>query len=143
MPKQETMAELAAAAEMLNAKTDQLNALIDDFEEALEKTNVGVTVWLEGMICEKPLGRTDVQGYAIGYERCDGKWKVTVRAEGRNAEGETTMAAPVIALSSAPRIVRVEAVKRFEELAQNLTAKAKEYAVSIDAATSAARESAR
>jgi len=98
-----TRESLLAAANALNAKSDQLNDTIREFDDFLATAGVGVNVWLESI--------TLADGWQLGYIKLGNKWGVAVRLEDKLP----------MALSGAPRNVRMDAVSQFEALAITIT----------------------
>ena len=107
--------DLAKAADHLNALSVQLNQFFTEVEEKLNAMGVGVTVWLDV---------TESENWQIGYAKLKGVWCLVAR-EGSDASAST------VALRSAPRLVRVEAVPRLEELVAALRARVQELAESL------------
>lgn len=118
---------ITEAAARLNRASDELNEAIEAFDDRLQRASIGVTVWLD----DRDAAMSD--GWRLGYAKLDGAWRVVARKE----QGD------VVALTSAPRAIRVEAVWRFERLIFALAAEVDRYAANVEAATLHAKEAAR
>jgi hypothetical protein len=152
----ETLDELTKVAAALNRESDQLNAVIEDFEEQLEKAGVGVTVWLDETRAVDQSDRREFydndgevasqesEARLLGYAKVDGKWRVVVKevvlkhAGGKDQWGNDEVVVVVrehsgapLPLAQAPRVVRVEAVGHLEALAKTITATMKDHFESI------------
>lgn len=152
MPSEKTMKELCAAAAKLNSKTDELNEVIGEFEEDLEKAGVGVTEWLTLLLDETdskfdPHDETfSKSGWELGYAKVEGKWRLAVRQVflksrlGRFDDDITSRHSDkTLALTNAPRVVRMQAAELFENLATAITLRMNEYVAAIEEAKRAAR----
>lgn len=115
---------LQAAAAALNQESDRLNALIDDFEESLVDSKVGVSAWISGEFTHAD-GR-----WQLGFMKLAGIWSVVVR------EGEDGKPTP---LKTAPRAVRVGALELFGELVEELTRRAEGLHRAVSAAIEATK----
>lgn len=147
MPMDETLGELAAAAAELNKASDQLNAVIENFEDRLAEAGVGLTHWMEDElnVVERSPWQTNFDadaeahwescsGWVLGYMKIDGVWRVVVRRMGINrvnADHEweffATRDQHARPLVNAPRVVRLEALRKLEALAAQLTERMRDY----------------
>jgi hypothetical protein len=138
MPMRETLGTLASVAAQLNAASDEVNAIVEDFEEELEAAGVGTTLWLLPLLessvpethydHEREIEWVSAKGIQLGYAKVDGKWRaavrdVTIMHDGGNRELRD--ARTPTPLANSPRPIRIEAVARLENLAEALTEKMK------------------
>lgn len=103
-PSDELLHRLHDLAKQLSDETDRVNAALDDFEEELEKSGIGVTAFVAGP-----------EDWRIGYKKMEGKWRLV--AERADA---------IVKLTSAPRLVRIAALDLQDQLIQALIDKATE-----------------
>lgn len=101
----EKLDKLKVIADELNAKTEALNAYIDEFEEATRKTGVSVSVWVQ---C------TD---FEIGWIRDCVGWRLYARAP---------LSDEWHPLRCSSRRWRVEAIQMLPALLDAMTERAKE-----------------
>lgn len=150
MPTRKTMEKLATAAKTLNRKSDELNAVIEEFEQALETAGVGVTVWLDRLLDRSAPTSSDgeytAEGWQLGYTKLEGKWRLAVREATEvsvsgnfNEDADLRDTQPAIPLANAPRVVRMQAAGYFENLALGVTMTLESYATSIDEAKQIAK----
>ncbi|HWA29067.1 MAG TPA: hypothetical protein VG734_25680 [Lacunisphaera sp.] len=130
------MNKLALAAAELNRKSDELNAIIDDFEEALENANVGVGVLLEKPLATETLklASANISSF-LGYAKINGRWRLCVTRALLDECGKIIKMEEPAPLQNAPRLVRLEAVRVFDDLATALSLKMTQYSEAIRAAT--------
>lgn len=112
----ETKERLQRAAERLNRVSDALNESIEEIEDRLQQSNVGVTVWLDVMI--------DGERFELGYTKLDKRWRIAVRAD-----GETNP------LTNVSRGVRVVLVGHIEPMLEALVVRLEELTLQVQAAT--------
>ena len=147
MPMRETLDKLAEAAAELNAESNQLNEIIGDFEEELERAGVGVPYWTSVVLHESgieqafhpndedeeyPINIT--RGWLLGFTKLDGRWCVAVkqvRAERQGDDEKFIDEKSPMPLMKAPRIVRIEGASQLETLAIGLTLRVRDYAEGI------------
>lgn len=100
---QSLLDNLATTSRKLNEATNNLNAIIAQFEEQLNTISPGVTAYV-------PIG----QGKSLGYGRFNGAWRLLLNT--------TTEEAPLLMpLQSASRRDRISAVRAFPLLVSALT----------------------
>lgn len=102
---QRDMSELIEAASALNTASDELSGVVSLLDAGLKKLNLGVGSWFT-------YGKDgDGYRYAIGYDKVDDKWGLSIREEdtvqGTSAEW---------LFSNAPRVLRIEAVEHLSSL---------------------------
>lgn len=159
----ETLDELTKVAAALNRESDELNAVIEDFEEQLESAGVGVSVWLnenyaldesdwdEDYDPDRDTSWRSAHAKLLGYTKIDGKWRIAVKdvtlrkgdARARSGSEEVEILVgrqPITPLAQASRAVRVEAAAHFETLAKVLTMQMKRHLDSIAKARKLVKE---
>jgi hypothetical protein len=146
MPSKKIMERLAAAAQELNRESEDLDEVIEGFEDDLARIGVGLTCWLGAdlidpatYLLEASTRREDedvstASGWLLGYTKHEGKWRLVVkragvridahpatpRDEGQTLVDEDGAQTPLL---KAPRSVRVEAVAALEQLADQIASK--------------------
>ena len=133
--KPDLLHELTEAAETLNRSSDDLTTAIRQFEEQINQTRVGVSVWLPDEFAEGEtyiVGEDDgdngryerrrYDGWRLGFAKIGDAWRVVVRRElFQNEDGAVDARGQYewspycvdfgpVALADAPRHVRVQAV---------------------------------
>lgn len=158
MPSKQTMEELAAAAAELNSASDDLNEIIETFEDQLQRAGVGVSCWLgeedfepsawllpQAPSVEDPDDDNHLvaTGWLLGYVKLSDKWRLAVkevlvniypRADLQERENKRDLRKPDVPLLKAPRHIRVAAAAQFEELAKLLTRRMKQHTADIEEA---------
>lgn len=113
----EKLENLSRIAEELNKETDALKDSVSDLDKRLGKMKIGATVWLDHVL--KDGENEDANSYLLGYTKIRDKWRIAVR---RDDEGSSELA-----LSKAPRLIRVQALNHLDELLDALTERANEF----------------
>jgi exonuclease VII small subunit len=163
MPSQKKMEKLAATAKRLNQASDELNEVIESFEDQLQTAGVGLSYWFGDdelgleqawLLAKGPVETNEQQeeeqaGHQLGYTKVDGKWKLAVRpvlVQAKVIPGSAltyyrlTPEGREIALSSAPRLIRAEAAPLFGHLADALEAKMEAFIQGIEYAKKLSKE---
>jgi hypothetical protein len=122
----ESLDKLARIAQQLNAETDDLKNTVEGLDKTLGKMKLGVSVWLDELIEDG--AASELKGYKLGYAKVKDKWRIAV--QGVAKKGAATEA-PTVALSKAPRLVKVHAVSRLDDLLGALTERAEAFLVDI------------
>jgi len=137
--------ELSVVASALNEATDRLNERILSIEERLGSMGVGDTYWLDQPEHHLSVGpwvdattpgvRRSREAWAVGYTKISSKWCLAAQEvefqEMRSGASKSFHIGRPIALLSAPRIVRVEAVDKMGALIAGLTGATKGFLSSI------------
>lgn len=124
----EKLSELAA---QLNAETDTMNATIAELDARLSGMHVGLAVWDEHVLCPGGDGRT---GWLLGYERLSSGYGLAARQVWQGEwEHEGAGSIPLL---KAPRLVRIEAVARFNVLIGLLAQRAEQALACVRGAQS-------
>lgn len=153
MPMRETLDELTRIATALNSETDELNAVIEDIEDELQKAGVGLTAWLNWPIAESSWTEEydqetdrsweECTAWHLGYDKLADGWRLVVkRVKLRQDPGQEepsifdlpTPGAPKgepLALAKAPRLVRMAAAGHLETLMKLLAAQMQRYLKNI------------
>ena len=138
----ETLADLAIASSELNKATDELNDLLEQFEDKLQRMGVGIAWWSALLMLpedteEVDRGKTTMchRGWRLGYGKLD-RWRVIVQEacwEVKPGEysdikyGRHLWAREPIPALQAPRQVRVEVALNLEDLARVLARQVRSY----------------
>lgn len=101
----DTMDKIRELATVLNKETDALNEAIQRLEDQLAEAKVGVSLWI---------GFKTSAGdpWELGYGKHGDDWFITVR----RPESDQYPGGDPIVLTSAPRLIRVEAASHLDEL---------------------------
>ena len=114
----ELLTELAAASRALAERSDRVNAILDDLDEEIEKAAPGVTAWLEDTPIE--------DDWFVGYTKVGDRWCLA-------AHRKTEPPSPPVALSKAPRVVRIAAVAQRQAIVGAITERVRFCIASIGA----------
>lgn len=156
VPFSDSIKELAAAARQLNQASDDLNAIIEDREDQIQQTGIGVSAWLDDAIDLSAWRMDDdgsaerADGWAIGFARVGpaGQWRIGAKrvllVHRPDERGEMTTEyydddSTPIALLDAPRSVRLEALEKIDDLTKLLTKRARSFVESIERKKRAAK----
>ncbi len=79
--------DLSETAATLNRESDTINSIIEHFEDALRKLNIGLEVWLDSDVLtadrhtlSSPVGDTiELVEYQLGYAKLRGQWQLGIR----------------------------------------------------------------
>jgi len=118
---QPKLTRLATLVATLNTETDALTERIEQFEDDLRRSNVGLEAWC-------PIPGSNQQ---LGYSKLDKNWGLALRPA---SQEDTTVPH---ALRHSPRHVRVAAVECFDDLLDALTQNAQEL---LDATVAASKK---
>jgi hypothetical protein len=113
---EEHIGDLHTATRELNRITDQAQHIIDEVQEQIQASHVGIPVWLDSQDVKDLESRTWIIGYRKVPER-GGAWCLA-------ATQMPTGANEPVMLSHAPRIVRLHAVRLLPALVELLTERA-------------------
>ncbi len=143
VPIDEALGELSSLSAQLNKETEVLNSLILDLEKRLAAAKVGVSIWLEALLAASENG-TSSTGWLLGYGKLGDAWRIVAKPITRtwfpiyDDPGEysfrTENRGEPVALSNAPRIVRVEAAEHLEPLVNEISTKVKGFIANIEKA---------
>jgi len=148
MPKKSAMDRLAASAKRLNTASDELNAVIEAFEDHLQRSGVGLTFWysedwkehtlLGSKVTRDVNDETETQtGFLLGFAKLDGRWSLAVKpVSAVTIRHETKLydeGAPV-PLTKAARAIRMEAALLFADFAEGLIRRMDEYSLAVESA---------
>jgi hypothetical protein len=77
----EAIDSLSSLAAELNAKTDELNSVFEDFEAQLAKTRIGVSVWLDDSWADVETEEDEQVwlGWRIGYAKIGDQWRLAAQ----------------------------------------------------------------
>jgi hypothetical protein len=106
--------ELKEASRKLNASSDEFNSVLTDIQKEIQKLGIGLMVWRE------LISDSSVSKIFVGYARVDNNWTLAIR----RVENNETEIWPLL---SAPRYLRVRAVKGLRELVIGMTEAAKAF----------------
>jgi len=147
------LSEATKAAKDLNDKSDLVQRAIDEFEAKLKELSFGIECWLEDWpLSSEPFVTRDDDDrpdekqkmeVQLGYGRYADHWALLLRDAtycdaGYCVAGDMAWDLQdgdnVRPLNSAPRMLRIEALKRFPSLLEKLIAAAKEATKVIEEA---------
>jgi hypothetical protein len=128
------LSDLSQTAKTLNQESDSINELIGRFEDMLEKTNLGLEVWLTDPLESVPWteedqhtgetigrGSNDIQ---LGFAKFRDKWQLVTRHATYRRSGISwelsSSSQPHKALREESRERRIAALERFPALAQQM-----------------------
>lgn len=118
---QDSFRKLASTATALNRASDELTHIVNVLEEALQKLNVGVSVWVS---CEKWSNEDQWGEIQIGYVKIAKKWGIALQTvTGDHYSGEPDFDGPW-AFGDSARELRIEAVEHLPKLIQKLSEEA-------------------
>lgn len=132
MPISDVISRIKQQAQVLNAKTDEVNAMIERIEGALRESSAGVEFWWHGGHGGRVLGERTYQdeghrwkdGYILGYSRIGDEWCLAVQlltgVLDENTWDEVADGDPVPLKRSARR-VRMEALGYLKEFLEALS----------------------
>lgn len=161
-PISEKLQALSAVSAKLNNATDELNSVIERIEDDVQRSGVGVTVWLgcpsghPRMIAPSDWRRPHqsdgacdnvkelIDFWAIGFTKFGDTWRIAARRmqqmSGDDDLDYAVESADPVPLVSAPRQVRLEAAEHLESLVEQLTGRAQSMLKNIETAKSLVQE---
>jgi hypothetical protein len=121
--------KLTSIANSLNEATDELTRVVGVLDQALQRLNVGIPVWV---LVVKWSSDDDPTGYEteeVGYAKINGYWGIGIR----RSVGDETSPTPdevrdIWAFNDGPRELRLRAVGRLPELLDELAKSAQKAA---------------
>jgi len=135
----ELLPSLAATAANLNEASEKLSQLIERFDHALQRLNLGVSAWVTLQRGEEVDGSVVRFWFEqLGYGRMGRKWGLTLRrVEGLEGALESTEEEKWF-FNDAPRSLRIMAVPKIPELLQKLDREAREMVEQVSTSISSA-----
>jgi methyl-accepting chemotaxis protein len=121
----DSYSKLAAVAKELNCASDELGKTVAEFDEALKKLNLGVTVWVK-LTVRGPEPQNDFweESDELGYAKIKGKWGIAIRTVSEDIQNHKQLSEEQWLFHDAPRALRLAAIDKFAELLDALTTKA-------------------
>lgn len=139
----EAVSNLNVLAEKLNKGTDDLNAVIEGVDSKLGTFRVGVSIWHDLLLCCDRSEHED-RGWFVGYTKVGEGWHLAakpVRIFEKPIQHEafpggtctvTEATGPIVKLTSAPRMVRIEAAPLLVVIVDMLCKKVEEFLRDIE-----------
>jgi hypothetical protein len=115
--------ELSATADLLNKSSDELTSAVGLLNGALQKLNIGLSVWLTYEEWSDERGATSTQ-HQIGYDKVAAKWGIALRRL-HSDFGDESIDGPWL-FTDAPREMRLASVDHLSALLHELSKKASE-----------------
>jgi hypothetical protein len=115
-----SLERLSAIAQSLNQATDELTGVVGSLDEALQRLNVGLVVWVyvEKWNSEDGLYYECEQ---VGYAKVEGQWGIAIRkVAGREDSSDGEEVRSVWAFNDAPRDARLRAVEKLPQVVDEL-----------------------
>lgn len=115
-----SLEHLSAIAQSLNQATDELTSVVGALDEALQRLNVGLTVWAyvekwnseDGLYYERE---------EVGYAKVEGQWGIAIRRlAGREDASDGDEVRSIWAFNDAPRDARLRAVEKLPNVVDAL-----------------------
>jgi hypothetical protein len=114
----DALKKLTARAAALNAASDELGTIIEQVEDRIRQTKANVSVWILPLFHVTLAdydGVTAQEGWQLGYAKVGQVWHIAARpAVDDGVQVQAT--GDEVRLTSTPRVVRIEALQRLEDL---------------------------
>jgi len=117
--------ELSTTADLLNKSSDELTGVVGLLDGALQKLNIGLSVWVTYEEWNDERGETATKNQ-IGYDKVAGKWGIALRRQHWDLGDENTDGPWLF--TDAPREMRLASVDYLSPLLHELNKKASETA---------------
>lgn len=132
MPIPDLISRIKQQAQVLNTKTDEVNALIERIDSALRESSAGVEFWWHGGHGGRLLGEKTYQdeghrwkdGYILGYARIGDEWCLAVQFLTGVLDGTTwddVADGDPVPLKRSARRIRMEALGYLKEFLEALS----------------------
>lgn len=126
---QDAYQQLVNAAQHLNVASDQLAVIVEDWEAALRKLNLGISAWIRITSDDSPHPFYDV--HELGYDKIGQKWCVALRRVWGREDDEQAENSEEWVFNEAPRWLRIIAIDRMPDLLAALMDKTQKTSESI------------
>jgi hypothetical protein len=124
---------LTSIANNLNKATDELTKVVGVLDNALQRLNVGIPVWVIVIRWYAERDPTSYEGENVGYAKIDGSWCIGIsRVVGDEASPEPDEVREIWPFNDAPREARLRAVEKLPELIDQLAKSAEKTAEVVD-----------
>jgi hypothetical protein len=124
-----TFGDLTAVAADINQASDDLTKIVNTFDAALLRLNIGIAVWVEVSKTINENAPLLFEAEELGYAKTEGRWGLTIRRLTGNVNNpEDAKVRDVWAFNDAPRRARLRAVEKVPELIDELTKSAQRTA---------------
>ena len=134
---QQSFAQLASAADELNAASNELGFVIAKIERVLQGLNVGVPAWVSFQVGEdSPRWWSD----DLGYAKIHNNWGLAIRSQSGDYQYPEHDHTREWAFSESPRLLRVAATRVLPDLLDELTKQAQETTTKVRGKIEAASE---
>jgi hypothetical protein len=131
--------QLSSAAADLNDVSDKLTACVADLDGALQKLNLGLSVWVN-VSCWDSEETYDFCSKDLGYAKIGGKWGIALRTvQGNRTEPDREDVEKWL-FHEAPRALRLSAVEYLPGLLERLSKEAAKSTAQIKEKLSEAQE---
>jgi len=120
---------LTSIASTLNKGTDELTKIVGVLDDALQRLNVGIPVWVQVVKWGSDDNRSEYECENVGYSKINGYWCIGInRTTGDEDSPYPEEVREVWPFNDAPRDLRLRAVEKFPELLDQLAKSAAQVA---------------
>ena len=120
---------LTSIANNLNKATDELTRVVGVLDDALQRLNVGIPVWVTVVKWSSESDPTAYECENVGYAKINGMWCIGInRAVGDEASSEPDEVREIWPFNDAPRELRLRAVEKLPKLIDKLAESAEQAA---------------
>jgi hypothetical protein len=122
---QNSYQKLHSVAIDLNVASDEIGKSVGELDSALQKLNLGISVWVSVLSNELPNG--NFRSDDIGYAKIDGTWGIALRTvQGHGELPEEECSTETWLFNDAPRSLRLAAIGHIPDLLKKLSEEAVE-----------------
>jgi prefoldin subunit 5 len=129
---------LSVVASSLNSASDELTKVVGILDGALQKLNIGLSVWVDYANRAEQPGEIDED--QIGYCKVNGKWGIGLRRVWGNSNEEFFDSEGPWLFNDSPREMRLKSVDKIPELIEALSKAATEMTKKVQEKTQGVRE---
>ena len=123
--------ELSTAAASLNKATDELTKTVDALDDALNRLNIGIPVWVRVTRWDDDEGGYEVE--QLGFSKIEGTWCIGIRRlVGNDLSPDPDEVREIWAFNTAPRDLRLRAINELPTLIDELCKSAAETAEAVN-----------
>jgi hypothetical protein len=120
---------LTSIANNLNKATDELTRVVGVLDDALQRLNVGIPVWVTVVKWSSESESSAYESENVGYAKINGFWCIGInRAVGDEDSPEPDDVRDIWPFNDAPRELRLRAVEKLPELLDQLAKSAEQTA---------------
>jgi hypothetical protein len=112
---------LTSIANTLNKATDELTKIVGVLDDALQRLNVGIPVWVQVVKWSSEDDQGPYECENVGYSKINGDWCIGInRSTGHEESTYADQVREVWPFNDAPRDLRLRAVEKLPELIDEL-----------------------